>query len=296
MKSAVVAIEPTIEANKNFAIFCEVLNLLQKKGIIPQASIATVIHSGLFMMPQAWYQQEKNKYAKKAQKNIENSCRDQFQFDQVHVIKSDSSQNEYLVGQLSRYVKRRGSGLLIVSSSERRGLPYWFLGSFAETASLAASVPVMVIKPIVSKSDFSKDVRFVVGVDVAAQPSQKALNWLASHARLCSACVDLVYVESKPKRLINFFQEQKKHTEVTHILERLSRELKGKGIRTEISILKESHSIAHSLVEFSEKRKAWLTITFEAKRSLHRRLLLGSSARRTLSLTKRPFLSLRLEA
>src|SRR5690606_6945260 len=128
--------------------------------------------------------------------------------------------------------------LLIVSSSERRGLPYWLLGSFAETAALTATIPVMIIKPDADEQGFSEHVNFVVGVDVAATPSARALGWIAKAAKICNAHVELVYVKSKFSPLTNILKKSKKEsTDAQHILQRCSQTLKGKGVQSNISII-----------------------------------------------------------
>jgi nucleotide-binding universal stress UspA family protein len=173
-------------------------------------------------------------------------------------------------------------------------LPYWILGSLSETASLSASLSVLIFKTSVSIRARSRAPRLVFGVDVSAPPSVRDITWIAKLARSTKAHLDVIYIDPRPRALLGSLQERKSREDTQKILQRQVTALKSKGAGSVTTvILKESRSIAHTIVEFSEKRAAWLTITTTPKRTKIRRLLLGSNARHILALTQRPFLSLR---
>lgn len=245
-------------------------------------------------MPYEYYKSYKNELAKEARLNVQRACEGKFQYRTVRVIQSDASTNEELVAQLSRHGKKMNLDILVVGSSDRKGLPYWFLGSLAETASLSASMPVLVLKH--SSTIISRTRKLVVAVDASATPSARDIAWLANLSRSTKSHLSLVYVEPRKRAVVDSLQERKSKTESLHSLQQLALSLRSKGaVATTVTILPEDRSIAHRIVEFSEKQKAWMTITTTAKRTRLRKLLLGSNARRILALSKRPFLSLRLE-
>lgn len=151
----------------------------------------------------------------------------------------------------------------------------------------------MVIKPHIHLSDFSDEVRFVVAVDVAAPPAPTAIDWLARAATICNVNIDLVYAGPQPTSIADTLQQRKYRPDPTRVLQHISKTLRSKGVHSTITLLEQTDSPAHALVEFSDQRKAWATITLAAQRSIAWKLLLGSTARRILALTKRPFISLR---
>lgn len=295
MMSALVAIDPTSEKGKSFERFTAVLRLFQQKEILSNASIAAAIHGALYAVPHQWYREMKGKFAKEALDSITKACTGRFVFDGAKVLQSDVQSNEGLVAKLAGYGRRSGHDLLVVSSNERTGLPHWILGSFSETAALTAPMSVLAIKPHLAESDFPPEARFVVTVDAAVPPSKKTLQWIGRLAKSADAHVHLVYVEPRERPLVDSLQKRQPKNLAETVLKGIARDLREAGVQSTVDILSESKSIAHTVVDLAEVQKAWLTITLSAERSAVRKLLLGSTARRVLSLTKRPFLSLRLE-
>lgn len=295
MASALVAIDPTSEKGRSFGRFTAVLRLFHRKGILSRASVASIIHPSLYAVPYQWYRKMQGEFSREALASVREACAGKFEFDGVKVLASDASSNEAQVAKLVGFGKRCGLDLLVVASGEKAGLPYWILGSFSETAALTAGISVLVIKPHVSEGDFPPEPRFVVAVDPAAPPSKKDRQWIRKLAKNAGALVHLVYVEPRPRALLGSLQKRQPKGVAGGVLKGLARELRGAGVQSTAEILEEEQSVAHTIAGLAEARKAWITITVGAERSAMRRLLLGSTARRILSLTKRPFLSLRME-
>jgi len=294
MKSALVAIDPTSKLGTGFGRFCSILRLFQARGFFPETSVASLIHAALYAMPLAWYREAKDQLLEEAYDTVTTACRGRFEFDSVRVLSCEAHENEALVARLSQFGRRKRKEVLIVSSNDRSGLPHWILGSFSETAALTASLPILVVKPHLKDSDFSREVRFVVGIDAVTPVSEEELDWIAKAAGETRAHVDLVYVEPRPRPVLGFLHEPIQKTDATRVLKRLQAVLKARGTRSSVTLLEESRSVPHTIVEFAENRKAWMIVAGNAERSTARRLLLGSTARRMLTLTERPFLSLRL--
>jgi nucleotide-binding universal stress UspA family protein len=211
----------------------------------------------------------------------------------VRVLQSESSHNEDLVDKLSKHVLDLRADLLVLSSNERKGLPYWLLGSVSETASLTAKVPVLVLKAPSRERKFSRFVNFVVGVDVAAPPSRQDVNWIANLARVCGARVHLFYVRPRKNKLRDKVRAKVDRQQTHQVLQGLEARFNEKGISTSVVIKPERKSIPHTITEYAAKTGAWLTITTTAQRSRAQKLLLGSNARHILMFSKGPFLSLR---
>lgn len=293
MRTALVALDPIATKNRNFRIFCENIRMFQERGLIANVSVGSIIYPAMYMVPLAWYSQNEKEYAAEATKNLESICRGQFSFTGVNVVKGDASGKGYLVEQMSKLAHKSGAEVMVVSSSDQKGLPHWFIGSFAETAALEANLPILVLKPDTVRTDFSKDPRFVIGIDSSAPPTVKDLKWISKVARTANATVDLVSVEPKRRIVVDALQQRKIKADAKKILEEIQARLQRDDVKASVEFLDESTSIAHTIVGFAQKRKAWLTITTSPKRSAARKILLGSSARRILALSKLPFLALR---
>lgn len=295
MKNALIAIDPLALKGRPFEHLCGMVQLFQEKGLFSRTSVVSVVQPSQFSMPYSYYRKRKGNFAHEAMNNLRNACHGKFQFVTAQVLQSNSDANEELVELLSKHSKHLGAELLVTGSSDRKGLPYWFLGSLSETASLAAKMPVLVIKHVIPTKEFLRSMNFLVGVDVATPPSARDINWIVGLAKTANARVHLVYVSPLKRPFVDRLQQRKGLAEAMKILGGIQRKFEVNGIPATSSIKMESRSVAHTLVDFAEKRNALLTIVTTAKRSRVRKQLLGSTARHTLALTKRPFLSLRMD-
>jgi len=295
MKNALVALDSTFCSGTNFERLCEGIDLFQKAGIIPTASIVSIYHASLTPLPLEYYPENKSRFMKEALHSVRQAAEGRFAFDSARVLHANSSNAEEHVELLSKYGQKMGASLLVVGSSDRAGLPYWFLGSFSETAALRASLPVLVIKPYVPALSFSKQPKFVLAVDVAVPPQKKMVDWIAEMAKSSKATLELVYIVPKQRIFFDALQVRKRRSEATDSLQALQSRFSRAGIRSRFSIIEEQKSVAHTLAQFAEENRAWLTITTAADRPRVRKILLGSRARHVLALTKRPFLCLRLD-
>jgi nucleotide-binding universal stress UspA family protein len=294
MKSALMGLDPTVQKSPNLNRFLELVDLYQSRGIFTRISVASIVNPSLYAVPSWVYRKLKRQYVNEAKERIQSILQKNFNLDSIYVLASDSQAKEDHVRQLTRYARRLNLDSLILASNDRSGVPNWFLGSFSETAALIASIPVLVIKPTLADSELSKSVRFVLAVDVATPPSAKAVKWVASLAKPAKAKLDIVYVVPKKRVIIDALQQRRNKEEATKVLNKLKTSFQSNGVQAQVKAIPESKSVAQSIADFAENAKAWLTITTASKRSGARKLFLGSTARKTLSLTQRPFLSLRL--
>jgi nucleotide-binding universal stress UspA family protein len=102
-------------------------------------------------------------------------------------------------------------------------------------------------------------------------------------------------VKPKPRFLLDAIQPGKVPKEPQKILDGLRDKLQKAGLSVSSSVLEEGSTVAQTVVDFAEQKQTWAILTVAASRPSLRKLLLGSHARRILTLTQRPFLSLRLE-
>lgn len=298
LKNVVVAIEPInpmSEPSPNFDVFVNMIKKFQKFQLLPPVMIVSMINPSTYMVPNVWYFENEDRYAAEAKKGIELTCANKFNFQSIHVLKGKSSANSILIEQLSDYLKKIQSNLLVVLSSNRHGIPYYLLGSFAETAALSATTPVLVIKPQTKNLSFSIKPRLTVALDATTNYSSKQLKWIANIAYLSKAHINLLSVKPNASGILSSLYKPEKPKFANKALEKIEQSLTKMGISTSLNVVKEKESIAQTIVDFADKTKSWAIVTISADRKLARKLLLGSTARRILALTKRPFLSLRLD-
>ncbi len=250
------------------------------------------MHASQYLLPFQFYRDSKYELTAEAIGKFEAVCKGRFHFDSVKIIHANSPDKEHHVSLLSRYAKYSGADVVIVGSNDRKGLPLWFLGSFSATATLRATVPALVLKPAGRSLDLSKP-RVVLAVDAASPPDAQAVRFIARLAKVARGPVDLVYVEPRRKPVIDSLQQRKGKDDARIVIEKTQAKLKTAGVSSSIHLLSETLSVAHAISEFAENKKAIFTICVAAKRSRTRKLLLGSTARQVLTLSQRPFLSVR---
>lgn len=294
LKNVVVAVEPVPEISSSFEIFSKTIKQFQESGLLPVASVVSIIHSALYMVPKSWYFENEDSYADEAKRNIGGLCSGRFEVNSTHVLKGKANSSQLLVEQMSEYLKRIHSSLLVVLSNNRTGLPSWILGSFSETAALISPSPILVIKPQVKNIEFSAKPRIIVAIDASATYSAKYFKWISELAGPAKAIIDLVYVKPNSRGILSSIRKPEHRNVANRDLRAMKKSLEDFGLTTTLTLLNEKDSAAQSIVDYADKKKAWLIITISVQRKLARRLLIGSTARRVLSLVKRPYLSLRL--
>lgn len=294
LKNVAIAVEPITQSSSSFEIYSQTIKHFQSHSLLPSVSILSMIHSALYMVHNSWYYENEDRFAAEAKQQITELCSGQFNSKSVHIIKAKVPANEQLVEEMSEYLKKIRANLVVVFSNNRTGLPYWFLGSFAETAALTATIPILIMKPQINNTEFSKKPLIVVAVDAATTYSVKHLKWISEFAYPAQATLELVYVKPNTAHILSSIRKPEQRSIANNELKKLQKALEEMGLKVTLSMLPELETVAHTIVEFAEKKKAWTIITIFAQRKLVRRLLLGSTARKVLSLTNRPFLNLRI--
>lgn len=294
MKSGLVAVDPSIKISASFQSFCNTVRFFQAHGLFARMSVASIIHSDLYSVPYKFYKELRESYVEEAKKKLHAACSGCLSYDTLQVLVSESNAKEDHINLLTRYAHRLRRDLLVLASSNRADLSHLILGSYSETASLMAKLPVFVIKPSLNQQTFTKKAHFVLAVDITSPPSSNAVRWIADFAKPAHATIDLLYVHPRKGFLVDSLKMRKPRHEAEQALEKLQSAFAKHGLKTKSVVLEESESVAETAAAYSEKTKAWVTIATEAVRTKPRKLLMGSTARKILVNTKRPFLSLRM--
>jgi nucleotide-binding universal stress UspA family protein len=295
MKKALIAVDPSELPEENLASLSGIINHFQKSGFLSDLSIVSVIHPDMYLTPLQWFKDMKPTLVKQAAEQIGRKLDSRFQFTSIKILTCESDDLESLTRGVTRFGKRTGYQLLVVASHDRKGLPHWFLGSFSETAALTAALPILVVKPDLPLEDFSPDPLFVIGVDPSVSFPAATLRWITDACRGTSTRIQLVYVKPRPRPFVDKLQPARRGKDPLVVLQDLVTKLQKAGLQATAVQKDETTSVAHTLVEHAEQERAWLLMTLSDNRKTLRKLLLGSASRRILSLTRRPFLSLRLD-
>lgn len=295
-KNAVVAIQPIkrfARPSPNLNIFANIIKKFQNFKLLPSVTITSMINNSMYAIPNAWYFNNVEQFAAQTKNQIEIACKNKFNFRAIHILKAESSSNSELVEELSDYLKKIKSNLLVVLSSDRSGLPYYLLGSFAETATLSAPTSLLVIKPHVKNVSFSTRPRLTLALDPTIQYSRQQMMLIATIAAISKARVNIISVYPNYSDSLLSLTEPKKPKTGNKELKKFAQFLNEMGISTSVTFVKQNKSIAKTIINFADQTKSWAIITLSVERKLTRRIFIGSTARRILTLTKRPFFSLR---
>ena len=293
LKNVVVAVEPPVnDGTPMLNRFAEAIESYQSANILPSVSIVSLIHSSMYMVPTSWYTENRSKYATEAKLKVHEACKEKFEYKTINILKSKSSANHILVENLSDFLTDAHSDLLVVLSSNKTGVPYWLLGSFAETAALTCVKSVMVIKPQ-NNVNLSVKPRMTVAIDANAKYSAKDVHWLAALSLKGKVQLDLIFVQYKPSGLRSILSKSETTGSEKQQAEKFMQDSNKAGVETTLTIAKEESSVAETIIQFADRKKAWGIITISTERSMTRNLLLGSTARKVLTLTHRPFITVR---
>ncbi|WP_141732881.1 universal stress protein [Oligoflexus tunisiensis] len=295
MKKALIAIDPSEMPEENLESLSGIITHFQSRGFFSELSIVSVIHPDMYLTPLQWFKEMKPTLVKQAVEQIAGKLGNRFHFTSIKILSSESDGLESLTRVVTRYGKRTGHRLLVVASHNRKGLPHWFLGSFSETAALTAALPILVVKPDLALEEFSPEPLIVIGVDPAVPLPASTLRWIADCCRGTAARIDLIYVKPRPRPLWDKLQPPRQGKDPLLMLQNLVTKLNKAGVHATALQKDETTSVAQTLVDHAEQERAWVIMTLNDQRITLRKLLLGSTSRRTLCLTRRPFLSLRLD-
>jgi nucleotide-binding universal stress UspA family protein len=286
MKSGIIAIDPTAVSGKSFERLCSFIRLYQKHGLFSKLGVVSLMHSGLYSYPLRVYRDEKPKLARETKTAMLNSLRNRLDFTSVSVIPSSSSGPAVLVERLEREAEKDRAGVIILGSHDRSGLPYWYLGSFSETAAFTSKIPVLIVKTGLTAASLAEKPHMTVAVDASTLPGVRSLQRIILTASNLGAEVDLVYV--RPEGDLD---------EAVKIrLERLRSMFSRSGVKAKMLILRRNASIAQTVADHARARGSWLLVTYSAAKKGLGQKLMGSVARKILTLSRTPFLSVGRQA
>jgi nucleotide-binding universal stress UspA family protein len=281
MKSGIVAFDPTAVYGKSFERLCGFIRLYQEHGLFRNLNVVSLMHSSLFPYPLRVYRDEKQKLVRETKESLLEALENRIDFGSVSVLPSDSSSPAVLVERLELAADKEKSGVVILGSHDRTGLPYWYLGSFSETAAFTSRIPVLIVKTSLTVASLAEKPHVTVAVDASSLPGARSLQKILLTALTLGAEVDLVYVrpERDPDEAVKIH------------LERLRSKFSRSGVKAKVLMLRRNGSIAQTVADHARQRRSWLLVTYSsAKKSLRQRLM-GSVARKILTLARTPFLS-----
>jgi nucleotide-binding universal stress UspA family protein len=293
MKRAVLAVDPTTFTNSWTQKVFNLVGYFQDHGLFTQLDIVSVIHPNLYILPTSGYRKLESKLLKEAHASLQSQLKEQLNFQKVRVIASDSTFPEDNVRIISDMTRRLKAEVLIVGGSGRQGLAYWMLGSFSETATLSATVPVLLLKQQIDVTRFRKNPVIVLSVDIEYPPRRKVLKSVGELAMRLKASTHVLYVLPKSRLIHKVFEKPEDLPNLVSAHQKLKTQLQSHQIKPRFVIKNESKTIAHTINEYAESQHAWAIVLTPSNRGRMHKIMLGSTARRTLALSKLPLLVLK---
>lgn len=195
---------------------------------------------------------------------------------------------------LLRYAKDTGAELIVLSSHGRKGVPRWFVGSFAETLTLYADIPLLVVHPNWRRTPEFKIILFPTDF---SEGSLGAFNQVLDLAAKQKSRI-LLFHKTQTPRLTGFDFANLAYEAYTEALaeesarrEKMAAELvqvaRSRGVRMEVVF---DHSHKTSLTDAIVKRAQRLgaVIALASHTAPASAVLLGSTARRIVRTSEQP--------
>ena len=132
MKRAILAVEPTAMEKQWFPQMNRIIQSMQKKQIVDDVMILSIVHPAAVLMPWSLYNARKYDLADEVAADLLHAVKDSFFAAGVRVLPSDSSHAENVADEIRKYVSKTDADLLILVRENRSRLSKWLLGSVSE--------------------------------------------------------------------------------------------------------------------------------------------------------------------
>lgn len=273
--------------------FLEVMGHFQSKGLIASVESVSAFHPGLLGLRSEYYRRHRSEVVGELMAAVKKALGRRWPEVRPHVVFAESPGNEDLVEAVASWSRRHGNEVVAVAGHQRRGLAWWVLGSFSETAAMISPQPVLVVKPTLRLKDLHRTPRFVLCVDPEAPPSKAELTFVQSKLGGAGRRIDVLTVRPRRESMLkSFLKETVGPSKRSQSLARVIRDL---SKRSEVRLVEKtaSSSVAAEIADYACSKRAWMVILTSPARSRGHRLLMGSTARSVLALAKTPVLALR---
>lgn len=289
MRSAVVAVTPTLnEEPKTLERFGRQVQELQDRGLFPSIWVASVMHPDLYPYPASYYQLVESGLMHKNKEQLEANMKNWFRFNEVHMLSTASSESLTLAERLSDFTRSRRAEALVVNQPPQRSWLRRLVRRVAEVTAFSAEVPVLVLNPDHERELTGAEARILLAVDPRRPPSALELGHVASAAKLMGAEVHLVHVRPANRSFSNTLGARLPVSLVMKELARLEARLLTSGVKAKCVVVEEDDTIAGSLEKYAEDHRICVSAITSPSGRFLRRILLGSTARRLLRVSKRP--------
>lgn len=289
MRSAVLAVTPTLyERPENLDRLCQQVSALQERGVLGSVSVASVMHPDLYPYPASYYQLVKFGLLHQSRAQLEGFMKKKFKFKKVHMLTSPSSENTTLAEALSEFAKKRRADVLVVNRPAHRGLFSKLFSRVAEVTAFSADLPVLVLNSEFEAELLNSEPRILLGIDPKVAPSEAELAQVISAAKLMGAEVHLAHVRPASRTPSDMYNGRTPASIVMRKLRSLEYQLRAEGVRARSVMLEEDESVAASIEQYAEDNRICMTAVTSPVRPFLRKILLGSTARKLLRLSRRP--------
>jgi len=246
------------------------------------------------------FETQSYKLFEKRMKNIKIS-----NLEEPKVISHDDFSVKKSVNRLISFAKSSKGDMIFVNSHGRKGIPRFFLGSFAETLMMYSNIPVFVTNP---KSKFSKNFSPILFPTDFSAASKKAFGKTIGLAKILSSDIILMHVTGSLRAAMAFrgsFYTDSAWQYYTKALEDIKVKKKkkldswaslGRKARVKVNplIIESGESIADNIVEIATKKNVKL-VALATTSGLIETALMGSHARQVVRYCPCPLWTVRAQ-
>jgi nucleotide-binding universal stress UspA family protein len=163
--------------------------------------VASVIHPDSYLLPLAFYRDEKHRLAKQSKLELKTKLDPQLKISSVETLVTEDSSMDDHIDLLGRYARSVEAEILIVGTQDRSALSYLVQGSFAESASLKSSLPLMVLGGASGSARVGRPPAILVALDPGHPPAANTRRWIVDLALAFQANISLVPVTDQNRWL-----------------------------------------------------------------------------------------------
>lgn len=212
----------------------------------------------------------------------------------LHVLLTNKPSLAQRIEALVCYAKQEQAELIVVSSHGRSGPARWLLGSFAETLTLQADIPLFVVNPLWKKSVDFKKILFPTDFSAESKAAfRKVLDMAArEQSRIVIFCklgmigvppVDFAYVSSGYYAKM----EEAEAVETMKNAEGLAALAKKRGVEATIEIERVNIlSVAESILKRANRENCLIAMAAQSGKVVS--TVLGSTTRQVIRGAKQP--------
>lgn len=288
-----LALNPMAGESASTETLCAQLRHFESRGLVDEVYVVSVVHKSYFPFSSEIYKERHDEIVNDIQESLASGLKGRLEYQGIQILEAPTSTDDDVVHTISEWIFRKRMNILILGVNGHQNLEHGSLGGIPSTAAFLSPVPLLVINVAENRYKIESTPAILLAVDVEQPPSLKVLRRFAKIIAPLQAHVHLVHILRKRKlfgprvrHVANFDKARRVLLDTAHQLQNL-------GMECSMEIIKEHRSVAHTLANYAERHKIWITAVTSPIRDLKYRLLWGSTTHNLLGHLKCALIVLR---